>query len=99
MAVLTLKKADLSISETRFPYATGSMCVHGFTLAETFFITGNNLLMDTQSQVATPSLKSDEKQKKYNKAPVCTHCGKKHPSKKEDECWEPAKNKSSRPEN
>jgi len=26
--------------------------------------------------------KRDEKRKKYNEAPVCTHCGKKHPSKK-----------------
>ncbi len=43
--------------------------------------------------------KHDEKQKKYNGAPVCTHCGKKHPSKKEDKCWEFKKNKSSRPEN
>ncbi len=25
--------------ETRFPYANGSMCAHGFTLAETFLIT------------------------------------------------------------
>jgi hypothetical protein len=43
--------------------------------------------------------KCDEKQKKYNKAPVCIHCGKKHPSKKEDKCWELKKNKSSRLEN
>ena len=43
--------------------------------------------------------KRDEKQKKYNEAPVCTHCGKKHPTKKEDECWELEKNKASRPEN
>jgi hypothetical protein len=34
-----LKKADLLILETRFPYATGSMCAHGFALAETFLIT------------------------------------------------------------
>ena len=43
--------------------------------------------------------KRDEKRQKYNEAPVCTHCGKKHPTKKEDECWEPEKNKSSRPVN
>jgi len=43
--------------------------------------------------------KRDEKRKKYNEAPVCTHCGKKHPKKKEDECWELEKNKSSRPVN
>jgi hypothetical protein len=43
--------------------------------------------------------KCDEKQKKYNKAPVCTHCGRKHPYKKEDECWELKKNKASCPNN
>jgi hypothetical protein len=43
--------------------------------------------------------KHDEKRKKYNEAPVCTHCGKKHPSKKENDCWELEKNKASRPDN
>jgi hypothetical protein len=43
--------------------------------------------------------KGDEKCKKYNEALVCTHCGKNHPSKKEDECWELEKNKASRPDN
>ena len=42
--------------------------------------------------------KRDERRKKYNEAPICTHCGKKHPSKKEDECWELEKNKASRPD-
>jgi hypothetical protein len=37
--------------------------------------------------------KRNEKHKKYNKAPICNHCGKKHPSKKEDECWELEANK------
>jgi hypothetical protein len=32
--------------------------------------------------------KRDEKRKKYNEATVCTHSGKKHPLKKEDDCWE-----------
>jgi hypothetical protein len=41
----------------------------------------------------------DEKRKMYNKAPVCTHCGRKHPSKKEVDCWELEKNKASRPAN
>jgi len=39
----------------------------------------------------------EEKKKKYNDAPVCKNCGKKHPSKAEDECWELEKNKASRP--
>ena len=43
--------------------------------------------------------KRDEKQKKFNEAPVCTHCGKKYPTKKDDECWELEKNKSSHPDN
>jgi hypothetical protein len=41
--------------------------------------------------------KRDEKKKKYNDAPVCKNCGKKHPSKAEDEFWELEKNKASRP--
>ena len=41
--------------------------------------------------------KRDEKRKKYNDAPVCKNCGKKHPSKAEDDCWELEKNKNSRP--
>ena len=43
--------------------------------------------------------KRDETRKKYNEAPICTHCGKKHPSKKEEDCWELEKNKASRPDN
>ena len=41
--------------------------------------------------------KRDEKRKKYNDPHVCKNCGKKHPSKAEDECWELEKNKDSRP--
>jgi hypothetical protein len=41
--------------------------------------------------------KCNEKRKKYNKAPTCKHCGKKHPSKKEDKCWELEADKSTRP--
>jgi len=43
--------------------------------------------------------KRDERRKKYNDAPVCKNCGKKHPTKNEDECWELEKNKDSRPSN
>jgi len=43
--------------------------------------------------------KREEKRKKYNDAPICKHCGKKHPSKAEDDCWELEKNKESRPSN
>ena len=41
--------------------------------------------------------KREEKRKKYNDAPVCKNCRKKHPNKAEDECWELEKNKASRP--
>jgi hypothetical protein len=41
--------------------------------------------------------KREEKQKKFLNAMICKHCGKKHPSKKEDECWELDKNAASRP--
>ncbi len=41
----------------------------------------------------------DEKCQKYNDAPICKNCGRKHPSKAEDECWELKKNKESCPAN
>ncbi len=41
--------------------------------------------------------KREEKQKKFLNAPVCKHCGKKHPSKAEEECWELDKNAALRP--
>lgn len=41
--------------------------------------------------------KCKEKREKYNDAPICKNCRKKHPSKAEDECWELEKNKSSCP--
>ncbi len=43
--------------------------------------------------------KCDEHRKKFNEAPVCKNCGKKHPAKAEDECWELEKNKDSCPSN
>ncbi len=39
----------------------------------------------------------NKKQKKYNKAPVCKHCGRIHPYKAKDNCWELEKNKASHP--
>jgi hypothetical protein len=32
--------------------------------------------------------KRDEKSQKYNNAPICKNCGRKHPSKAKDKCWE-----------
>jgi hypothetical protein len=43
--------------------------------------------------------KREEKKKKYNQAPVCKHCNKKHPSKLKSECWELETNAASRPTN
>jgi hypothetical protein len=43
--------------------------------------------------------KREERRNKYNDAPVCKHCSKKHPTKKEDESWELEKNKDSHPAN
>jgi hypothetical protein len=39
----------------------------------------------------------EEKKKKFLDAPVCKHCGKKHPSKAEEECWELDKNAALHP--
>jgi hypothetical protein len=39
----------------------------------------------------------NKKQKKYNKAPVWKHCGRKHPYKANDNCWELEKIKDSCP--
>ena len=43
--------------------------------------------------------KRDEKRQKYNDAPICKNCRRKHLSKAEDECWELEKNKESCPAN
>jgi hypothetical protein len=43
--------------------------------------------------------KQEESCKKYNDSPTCKHCGMKHPTKAEDDCWELKKNKDSRPYN
>ena len=43
--------------------------------------------------------KKEEKRRKYKDAPVCKHCGKKHPAKAESKCWELEANKESRPSN
>jgi hypothetical protein len=43
--------------------------------------------------------KREERHKKYNIAPICKHCGKKHPAKPEDRCWELEKNNDNRPSN
>ena len=60
---------------------------------------GNTPTNPTNATDEEKKKKRDEKRKKYNEAPVCTHCGKKHPSKKEEDCWELEKNNASCPAN
>jgi hypothetical protein len=60
---------------------------------------GTNPMTSTKATDDDKKKKRDEKQRKYNEAPIYTHCGKKHPSKKEEDCWELEKNKASRPDN
>ena len=54
---------------------------------------------DKQQPDEEKKKKREERRQKFNDAPVCKHCGKKHPTKKEDECWELEVNKASRPVN
>jgi hypothetical protein len=56
----------------------------------------NNLIKLTDEE---KKKKRDEKRKKYNDEPICKHCGKKHPTKAKDDCWELEKNKDSHPSN
>jgi len=51
----------------------------------------------TNSSNKEKKKKREERQKKFLTAPVCKHSGKKHPSEKEDECWELDKNAASHP--
>ena len=60
---------------------------------------GTNSSTSTKATDEDKKKKRDEKRKKDNEAPICTHYGKKHPSKKEEDCWELEKNKASRPDN
>jgi hypothetical protein len=41
--------------------------------------------------------RTEERRKMYNNAPICKHCNRKHPEKKEEECWELKANAASRP--
>ena len=54
---------------------------------------------DKQQSNEEKKKKREERRQRFNDAPVCKHCGKKHPTKKEDECWELEVNKASRPIN
>jgi len=51
----------------------------------------------TNSMNEEKKKRREERQKKFTNTPVCKHCGEKHPSKAEDECWELDKNAASHP--
>jgi protein-tyrosine-phosphatase len=54
---------------------------------------------DKQQPDEEKKKKREERRQRFNDAPICKHCGKKHPTKKEDECWELETNNASRPAN
>ena len=54
---------------------------------------------DKQQSNEEKKKKREERRQRFNDAPVCKHCDKKHPTKKEDECWDLEVNKASRPIN
>ena len=54
---------------------------------------------NSEAEKSQRQSKREERKKKLENTPACKHCGKKHPSKKEDECWELESNKASRPSN
>ncbi len=41
--------------------------------------------------------RTEERCKMYKNAPICKHCNRKHPAKKEEECWELKANAASCP--
>jgi hypothetical protein len=59
--------------------------------------TPTNPTISTISTNEEKKKRREERQKKFTNTPVCKHCGEKHPSKAEDECWELDKNVASRP--
>ena len=66
-------------------------------MKEMMLLLKNNHTPNVKTTDEEKKKKRDEKRKKYNDAPVCKNCGKKHPSKAEDECWVLEKNKANRP--
>jgi hypothetical protein len=54
--------------------------------------TNNNDMSEGQRKKRTK-----ERRKMYNNTPICKNCNRKHPAKKEEECWELEANAASRP--
>jgi hypothetical protein len=47
----------------------------------------NKPLMNNNDMSKEGRKKREEKCKMYNNATICKHCNRKHPAKKEEECW------------
>ena len=92
--IAALTEAHTKQMETLIKSTTETMKEMMLLLKENKNTTNPNKLTDEEKKK-----KRDEKRKKYNDAPICKHCGKKHPTKAEDDCWELEKNKDSRPSN
>ncbi len=67
---------------------------HMETLIKSTTVTMKEMMsLIKNEQIAPNNQSNDEKKKKqeekgkwYNNAPICKHCGRKHPTKAEDEC-------------
>ena len=92
--IAALTEAHTKQMETLIKSTTETMKEMMLLLKENKNTINPNKLTDEEKKK-----KRDEKRKKYNDAPICKHCGKKHPTKAEDDCWELEKNKDSRPSN
>jgi hypothetical protein len=57
------------------------------------------LIIKDNKSPTNPTKQTDKEKKKKKKDKKRKKCGKKHPSKAKDDCWELEKNKESRPLN
>jgi hypothetical protein len=55
-------------------------------------LTNNNDMLKGRRKKRT-----EERHNMYNNTPICKHCNRKHPAKKEEECWELKANAASPP--
>jgi hypothetical protein len=69
------------------------------TMKEMMFLIKNKQKVPNNQSNNGKKKRQEERCKRYNDAPICKQCGKKHPAKAEDECWEQEKNKNSCPSN
>ena len=90
--IATLTKNHMQQMETLIKSTTDAM-------KEMMALIKNEKKVSSSQSKDEKKNKREERHKKFNDAPVCKNCGKKHPTKKEDECWELDKKKDSRPSN